>query len=232
MTETSLHAALKNLYAGTDGRQEALVAGYQIDVVQGNLLIEIQTGNFSAIKEKLISLLPSHPILLVHPIAIEKKIIQFPATGETPLYKRKSPRRGRLEDLFSELIRIPQLIAHPNLQIEVLLIREEEIRRADGRGSWRRKGTSIIDHRLIEVVNRSHFTQPADFDRFIPPGLPELFTSRDIAKALSIRLPLAYRMTYCLKKMGLIKPDGKRGRTMLYALEPNVYNPQTPSHGE
>jgi hypothetical protein len=79
--------------------------------------------------------------------------VRFSENNSLPPVRRKSPRRGKLEDLFLELVRIPHLINHPNLTLEVLLIREEEIRHADGKGSWRRRGVSIIDHRLLEIID-------------------------------------------------------------------------------
>jgi hypothetical protein len=54
--------------------------------------------------------------------------------------RRKSPKRGRLEDLFWELVSIPQLLSNPNFSLEVLMIRGEEVRRYEGKRAWRRRG--------------------------------------------------------------------------------------------
>jgi hypothetical protein len=224
MPETSLHAELKSRYAQPDGIREALVADYQIDAIQGDTLIEIQTGNFSAIRKKLAMLLPEYPILLVYPIALEKWVVKLSADGNESLYRRKSPRHGRIEDLFGELIRMPHLVVHPNFQIEVLLVREEEIRLADGKGSWRRKGVSIADHRLIEIVSAHRFSSPKDYLTLLPDLLLPTFTAQDLAKSLAIRHSLAYKMAYCLRKMGMMEVVGKRGRSNLYALLTSVYN--------
>lgn len=225
MTETSLHASLKNLYAQAKENQEILVDGYQIDAVKDNILIEIQTSSFCALKKKLADLLPNHPILLVHPIALEKWVVQLPASGNQPLYRRKSPRHGRVEDLFRELIYVTDILQHPNLQIDVVLVLEEEIRRADGLGSWRRKGTSIIDHRLLEVVTTIRLAGEQDFRALLPKSLAPLFTVHDVAKALFVRRSLAQKMIYCLRKMQIIQASGKRGRATLYGLHSNAYNP-------
>ena len=81
---------------------EEWVDGYLIDIVRGDQLIEIQTGNFSAIKAKLEDLVRNHPVRLVHPIAQTKWIVRLDARGER-ISKRRSPRKGRLEDVFLEL---------------------------------------------------------------------------------------------------------------------------------
>ena len=76
LKETSLHAALKD-WAGKPGdRFEFPIDGYLIDIVRDDLLIEIQTRNFSMIKAKLERLLENHKVHLIHPIAQEKWIIK------------------------------------------------------------------------------------------------------------------------------------------------------------
>ena len=57
LQENSLHAALKTWYAQPGDQLECKVDGYVIDLVRGDLLVEVQTANFSAIKRKLLKLL-------------------------------------------------------------------------------------------------------------------------------------------------------------------------------
>lgn len=216
MQETSLHAALKAWYAQSGDSLEVPVDGYLVDVVHKDLLVEIQTRNFSAIKPKLTRLLQDHPVRLVHPIAVEKWIVRLPAGEDSPPARRKSPRRGRMEHLFLELVRIPHLVAHPNFSVEVLLTREEEVRRDDGQGSWRRKGWSIADRRLLEVVERRVLVDPVDFSALLPDSLPMPFTNRDLSQKLQIPLYLAQRMVYCLRAMGVVDTAGRKGRACLF----------------
>lgn len=219
MQETALHAALKNLYTQPGDQQEIWVDGFIIDVVQQNRrLVEVQTSSFSAIKPKLIALLPKHRICLVHPIAIEKWIVLYPITGDTPLYRRKSPRHGKLVDIFQELVSIPDLLAHPNLELEVALIQEEEIRRADGRGSWRRKGVSITDHRLLGIKQIQRFNNPQDLRIFLPQTLPQSFTSLELSQQQKISRKLAGKLIYSLRALNILKTIGKRGKMLLYAI--------------
>ncbi|MBN1936412.1 MAG: hypothetical protein JW934_17230, partial [Anaerolineae bacterium] len=125
--EKSLHAALKAWYAQPGDLVEAPADGYVIDLVRGDLLIEIQTRSFSSIKAKLYALLESHPVRLVYPIALEKWIVRVQADGETQISRRKSPKRGRLENLFDELVSFPELLKHPRFEIEVLFVQADEI---------------------------------------------------------------------------------------------------------
>jgi hypothetical protein len=217
LREDSLHAGLKAWYAQPGDRLECEVGGYVIDLVRGEALVEIQTGNFSAIKPKLRTLLESYPITLVHPIACEKWVVRMSTEGEM-LSRRKSPKHGRLTDVFGELVHLAGLMRHPNLTVEVLLTHEEAIWREDGLGSWRRGGVSIADRRLLDVVSRHEFAEPDDFRALLPAGLPSVFTVPDLAACAGLRRRTAQRMAYCLRVMGVIEVVGKRGRAPEYRL--------------
>ncbi len=56
-----------------------------------------------------------------------------------------------------------------------MMIEEEEIWRNDGKGSWRRKGASVEDRRLVRVFGREVFENKADFLRFLPETLLDPF---------------------------------------------------------
>src|SRR5690242_12785626 len=153
LNEKPLHASLKQWYARPGDRLEVPVDGFVIDIVRDDLLIEIQTRNLAAINSKLCRLTRSYQVRLVYPVVQEKWIVRS-ASG----VRRKSPKRGRLEDLFWELVSIPQLLSNPNFSLEVLMIREEEVRRYDGRRKrWRSKGWVIEGRRLVDVVDRRLF---------------------------------------------------------------------------
>ncbi len=218
LREKSLHAALKEWYAQPSDRLEVKVDGFVIDIVRDELLIEIQTRNFAAMKRKLPRLLEHHPLRLVYPIAQEKWIRRVAADGRT-LGRRKSSKQGRVEDLFHELVSFPQLIEHPNFSLEVILIQEEEVRTAEAersRAGWRRHGWAIHDHKLLGVVAQRVFASPEDFCEFLPPTLATQFTNQDLAEALGEPNYLAQQMTYCLRRMGVVELAGKRGRALLY----------------
>jgi len=217
LNEGSLHAALKDWYAHPGDQFEVPVEGYFVDIVRGDLLVEIQTRNFSAIKGKLLDLAERHRLRLVHPVAREKWIVKLAGEGQTPLSRRKSPKRGTFEDLFAELVSFPQLLANPNFALDVLLTQEEEVRRHDPRRAWRRRGWVTHDRRLLRVVDRRLFETPAEMATFLPAELAEPFTTSDLASALGKPRRLAQRMAYCLREMGVIGQVGKQGNAILYA---------------
>ena len=214
--ETALHAALKAWYARPGDEWEAQVAGYFVDLRRGDTLIEIQTRNFSAIKRKLARLLDAYAVRLVHPVAQEKFIVREAKNGQV-LSRRKSPKRGQAVALFDELVSIPELAAHPRFSLEIVLTREEEIRREGRGGSWRRRGWKISDRRLLDVLGRLEFNAPRDYAAFLPAALPQAFTTRDLAELGGYPLYLAQKMAYCLRRTGVLEAVGKRRHAALYA---------------
>jgi hypothetical protein len=218
MGETSLHEAVKRWYAQPGDRLEAWVDGYLIDIVRDDRLIEIQTGNFSAIKAKLEDLVRQHQVRLVHPIAQTKWIVRLDARGGR-VSRRRSPKRGRVEDLFLELVYIPHLMEDPKFSLEALMVHSEEELIDDGRGSWRRRRWSVHDRLLLDVVGRATFSAPADFKKLLPEALPEEFTTRELADILGLRANIAQKMTYCLRHMDVLDTIGKRGRARLYSIK-------------
>ncbi|MBU0492329.1 MAG: hypothetical protein KKA73_15725 [Chloroflexi bacterium] len=216
LNEKPLHAALKAWYAQPGDRLEVTVAGFVVDIVRGDLLIEIQTGGFAGIRAKLHALTDSYPVLLVYPIAREKWIVKLAEDGQRQVSRRKSPKQGALAEVFRELVSFPALLAQPNFCLEVLLIREEEARRYDGARGWRRRGWVTHERRLLQVVGRHRFDTPADLGALLPAELVAPFTTADLAEALDQPRRLAQQMAYCLREMGVLTPVGRRGRAILY----------------
>ena len=203
--EGALHQALKAWYARSGDRLEADVDDCVIDLVRGDLLVEFQTGSFAALKPKLARLLPAYQVRIVHPVPAERWIVKLDAAGQSMVSRRRSPLRGHVTHLFRHLIYLSDFMTHPGLSYEVLLVRDEEIRRDDGRGSWRRKGWSIQDRRLLEVLDSVRLESPADFRGLLPAGLPQPFTTVDLASGLKQRRAIAQKMAYCLRHMAIIE---------------------------
>ena len=215
MTEHSLHSELKDWYTVSGDKLEVKVEEYIVDIRRGLLVIEIQTGNFSTIKKKLIKLLVHNQVRLVYPIAQRKWIVHVSRSGEF-VRRRKSPKKGKVIDLFYELVHTAHLMGDRNFSLEVLLIEEEEIRCNDGRGSWRRRGVSVKDRKLLKVFDRMVFKDNRDFLELLPKEWDEYFTNKVLALKLGISVTLAQKITYCLRKMGAIYIAGKKRNELLF----------------
>jgi len=215
INEKPLHASLKKWYARPGDRFEVPVDGFVIDIVRDDLLIEIQTRNFASINSKLCKLTRSYEVRLVYPIVQEKWIVRSATGNDETVVRRKSPKRGRLEELFWELVSIPQLLSNPNFSLEVLMISEEELRRYEGKRKWRRRGWVVEGRRLVDVLDRRLFGASSDWLTFVPDGL-QSFTTKDLATIADTRRDLAQKMAYCLRHTKMIELIGRQGRANLY----------------
>ena len=187
-----------------------------IDVVREDLLIEVQTSGFSSMKRKVTTLLGlGHRVRIVHPIPIDKWIVKIDADG-TVLSRRLSPKHGKPTDIFAELVSFPDLLAHHDLEVEVLRTIEEEYRRHTPDRSWRRKGWTVVERRLIEVVGTVLLRCTEDLAGLLPDDLPETFTTADLAERLGRPRRAAQQMAYCLREAGAIVAVGKRGNAIAY----------------
>ncbi|MFX0009441.1 MAG: hypothetical protein ACFE9R_03930 [Candidatus Hermodarchaeota archaeon] len=217
LKESSLHASLKQIYKEPGDMVEKPIGKYVIDIVRQNLLIEIQTINFSAIRRKLENLLKSNRVLLIHPVIKDKWIIYLEPSGGSLSQKRKSPQHGSFFNIFKELIYISDLLSNWNLIIEVILIQAEEIRIKDNKGSWRRSGSSIYDRKLLNILDRKIISNPEQLLRLIPLDLEKPFTNRTLSESLNISIRLAQMMTYTLRKMNLLIVVGRIGNSYLFS---------------
>lgn len=183
-----------------------------IDIRRGDLLIEIQTGSFSAMGRKLDRVLSEYQVLIVHPIAVETYLHK---PGAKP---RRSPKRGDIYSLFDELVSMPTLLDHPNLSIEAALVVVDNYQREDpslrrNRGGWR-----TYDRGLREIRSAHRFDRIEDLTTLVPSGLPPVFTTADLAQAAATPRHRAQKMAYCLREIGLFEQVNRSRKGYEYRL--------------
>jgi hypothetical protein len=216
--ETTLHRQLKALYAGPEARVEERLAGYRIDAVRGEQLVEIQHGSLAAIRTKIARLLEEHNVLVVKPLIVRKHLVKLAKRGGKELSRRLSPKQATLLDLFHELVYFTRVFPHPRLTLETPLVEIEE-RRYPGHGRrrrWRQGDHIVEDQRLTAVVSVERFQTAADLLQLVPAELKDPFHSGDLAESLGIHRWIAQRIVYCLRKTGAAIHCGKSGNTLLY----------------
>ena len=92
---------------------------------------------------------------------------------------------------------VPVAVDAPDLTIEVVLLREDHIRRPQPTNARGRPGSG--ERRLVAVLDRVVSRTPEDI-LAAPPALPlEPFTTRELATVLSCSTLLAQRTVYCLR---------------------------------
>jgi hypothetical protein len=215
LREGALHAQLKEWYRRPGDLVETRRSGYVIDLVRGDLLVEIQTGGFAPLRRKLDALTREHPVRVVAPVARERRIVRLSSEGEI-LSSRRSPKHGRVEDVFSRLVSFPTLLCRPSFEIEVLLTEEDELRVHQPGKAFRRHGWIVSGRSLSGVADRVRLAGPDDAAALLPSRLPESFDTAELAEAAAITRRLAQQMTYCLSAMGMLEIVGNRRRARVY----------------
>lgn len=217
MREGPLHAAVKDVLARPGDRLEVPVGRFVIDLVRADgELVEVQTGGFGPLGRKLDVLLDEHRVRVVHPVAAERRIVRVDEHGEV-LASRRSPKRATVAAVFDQLVSFPSLLTHPNLTLEVLLLREDHIRGPEA-VRVRRRTRDPGQRRLVEVLDRVELRTPEDILAALPPLPSDPFTTRELAKLLGCGIVLAQRTVYCLRAIGVLEQTGMRGRAPLHAV--------------
>ena len=167
LNEGALHAQLKEWCRRPRDRAEERVEGYVVDLVRGGLLIEIQTGGFAPLRRKLEALLCTHRVRLVAPVALSRRIVRLSPEGIV-LSARRSPRAGRLEDVFARLVSFPSLLGHPRFELEVVLTHQREIRMHRPGRAYRRRGWVVAGRSLVSVERSITLACAADAAGYEP----------------------------------------------------------------
>ena len=213
--ESSLHRSLKFQYSG-DGATETPVGDYVCDGLSDDgEYIEVQTGSFGPLKEKVQFLVQSGKVRIIHPVIAQKHIELYNSDGDL-LRKRKSPAKGSTWDIFKALLYAPEFPLLKNLSIELVIVDVIEKRIDDGKGSWRRRGVSIKDKEIGAWRHSFILSKPKDYYQFIPFRKSERFSVRDLAKKAGIDEGLARKALNVLNKIGLVERIGRQGRAWQY----------------
>lgn len=218
--ETSLHRALKDHYAAGDCPTEVRVGRYRIDVVRGDELIEIQHSALAAIRDKVAALLVEHRVRVVKPIVVTKRLVKRSRKRGKVVDQRLSPKRGRLLDVFDELVHFTRVFPHERLTLEVVLIDVEEWR-YPGHGRRRRQRDRdfvVEDRKLVGIRESQRFRQAADLAALVPTALPTPFDTADLAKGFGVPRHVAQQVAYCFRQMGAATVVGRSRNGIQYRL--------------
>lgn len=216
--EKTLHAVLKDYYAPDKDMQEIRVNGYVADIFTGNEIIEIQTGNFNKIRNKLERLLPSYPVTVVYPVPKVKYLIWIDVdTGECSK-PRKSTVKGSVYRAFYELYKIKQSLPDPNLRFCFPLLEIREYRLLNGWSKDKKKGAGRYDRIPGELLGEVQIKGIEDYRKLIPDGLEEPFTAKELGKAVGERKETAAKVLHILNHLQVVFRCGKSGNAYTYMI--------------
>ncbi len=211
LAEKKLHAILKWYLEEDPAYHEIKVGGFFADVCVNGKIFEIQTRAFHRLVRKLDAFLPSHEVTVVYPIARNRRLTFIDTeTGEFS-EKKMSPKHGKPSDAVKELYAIRKYLTHPHFRLRLITLDCDDYkRRSRGR---RREKVERIPYDIIEDVT---FSSPSAYAALLPNGLPETFTSADVAKLLRIPRASAGTLLLLLTDLSQVDRVGREGSAYLY----------------
>ena len=217
---TTLHQQLKAHYVNDPDRHEVHVDGYRIDAVADDgRLVEIQCASLSAIQDKIRQLTKLHRVTVVKPLAARRKLLKKERRNGKVVSSRYSPVHESFVHLFLDLVHFTGAFPHPNLQLDVLLTEQEEIRVPTKRKSWRRR-FSVQDRRLTAVEETISVRTAEDLWQHLNTTVPVQFTTADLSETTDIPRWLAQKTAWCFRQMEFFTPVARRGNSIVYSLTP------------
>ena len=98
--------------------------------------------------------------------------------------------------MLNQLVYLPDLLNHPNFELEVVMVEEDEVRVFEPGRVRRRKGWRIVRRQLNAIVERHRFRRLDDLLDLLEAPLPDPFTTLELAAALNQPRRLAQKMAY------------------------------------
>lgn len=216
LQEKTVHAVLKDYYAPDKDTQEKRVSGYVADIYTGREIIEIQTSNFHALRDKLDVFLPDYPVTLVYPIPKIKYLIWMDEENKTCSKPRKSNAKGSVYRAFYELYKIKPYLSDENLHLCFPLLELEEYRLLNGWSHDRKRGSRRYDRVPLRLLGEVRIDGISDYGLLIPEGLKEPFTVQEFGKAIKEQQKIAARVVSILHYLHVIERCENRGRAYTY----------------
>jgi hypothetical protein len=217
--ETTLHRQLKACYGSAPGgRTEVVLTSERVRidaVAPDGELVEIQAAPLGALRGKVGRLLSAgFRVRVVKPLVLRRRIVRRASPLGPDLGARLSPRRGRLDDLFDDLVGLARLFPRPGLTIEVLPVHIDEVRVPQRR----RSGFEVVDRRLSRAEPAVLLEQAGDLWALLPreSAWTGRFTTLDLARRLDRPVGFAQRVAYCLRLSGAAIVVGKVGNRRVY----------------
>ncbi len=217
LCEKRLHATVKRYLCDNDRYHEVGIGDtrYVADVRVGNLIWEVQTGDFKPLCQKIAHYLKNTDctVTVVHPIPAVKWITSLdPSTGDTAP-RKKSPQKGHVRDLIAMMYPLIPFLGDPRLRFHLLLLEVEDFRLlCDKKTS--RKGYLRFERIPLSLLGEWELSAPADFTPFVPAALPPHFTVSEFAALSGHRGRNAYSAVRVLTALGFFSPGEKKGRSM------------------
>lgn len=215
LAEKKLHLTLKYFFQPDASLHEQPVGRFVADAITGDGIVEIQTGSFGKLRNKLHAFSALVPVTVVCPIAHRKTISWMEEGTGAFSAPHKSPKRGNYYDAFYELVHIRDCLCMENVTFRLMLLDMQEYRIRNGYGRNKKRWAQRLEKMPVALCGFYDIRTKADLAAFLPP-LSSPFTVAECAAAAGIDTVKAAKLLYVLCEKGITVREGKRCNAYLY----------------
>lgn len=218
--EKRLHALIKRFLCEDEQYHEVGLDGtrYVSDIRVENEIIEVQTGAFYPMKNKIAYYLEHTDctVTVVHPLIVKKWVCYVDTHTGSATERRRSPRVDRPIDLLAELFSLLPAVPNSRLRFRLLCIEAQDFRLLTDKGSDRRRGAKRFERVPLALLDDRFFASVDDLIPLLPQELSEHFAVKEFSKLSKLRGRDAYSAVRALSAMGLVSPAEPIGRAMAF----------------
>ncbi|MEE0968458.1 MAG: hypothetical protein U0M06_03710 [Clostridia bacterium] len=217
--EKRLHQVLKNFCEPDALCHEVSIGQYVADILKDDEIIEIQTGSFYPMRNKIKYYLEktNYKVTVVRPLPYIKWCLWIDPDSSEIVSRRKSPKKFQPKDIMRDWIYLSDFLCHERFKIKFLLIEEEEYRLLCGWSKSRKQGSKRYERIPLKLIDEKVYKTREDYMEFLPESLGKSFTAAEYIKTSKQTSYGGYAALKILSQLGLLrKSDKKEGRKFIY----------------
>ncbi len=215
--EKKLHLFMKNYMEPDMTYQEVKCFGHIADIKRDDTIIEIETGGFCGLRDKLAAYLPECQVTLVYPIAVSRALSWIDPTDGSISPRRKSPKKENVYDLLFQGIYILEHLSHPNLTIAGMCMEIQEYRMLDGWSRNKKRGSHRYESMPTDLYDIVSLHTLSDYAALLPECCQTDFTCAEFSQAIGKSQRIGRAILKVYQELGLLERTGKKGRALLYS---------------
>lgn len=228
--ERSLHASLKKHFCPNEDMHEIKMGRFVADACDGKTIFEIQTGNLAPLSKKLNFYLENtdFDIVVVRPIAKNRRIFWLNELGEVEKAPKISPRHESIANGIADLLYVKELVGNGRVSFCFAIMEIDEVRLLDGYGKQKKIRATSADRIAGEIYDIKYIRNENDIRRELFPLLPDKdFTREELSKLLKLKGLKLWSAQKLLIELGLLVSE-KDGRKLIFKKANNLFKTAKP----
>jgi hypothetical protein len=228
--ERSLHASLKKHFCPNEDMHEIKMGRFVADACDGKTIFEIQTGNLAPLSKKLNFYLENtdFDIVIVRPIAKNRRIFWLNELGEIEKAPKISPKHESIANGIADLLYVKELVGNERVSFCFPIMEIDEVRLLDGYGKQKKIRATSADRIAGEIYDIKYIRNKNDIRCELFPLLPDKnFTREELSKLLKLKGLKLWSAQKLLIELGLLVSE-KDGRRLIFKKANNSFKADNP----